>query len=57
MVNGQVAHQTVTLGQRGEFKGQPMVEITGVTPGAMLIRGALGTLREGTTVKLATGTP
>jgi hypothetical protein len=47
----------VTLGQRGEFKGQPMVEITGVTPGAMLIRGALGTLREGTTVKLATGTP
>ncbi len=57
MVNGQVAHQTVTLGQRGEFQGQPMVEITGVTPGAMLIRGALGTLREGTTVKLATGTP
>jgi RND family efflux transporter MFP subunit len=55
VVNNQVAHQTVTLGQRGGFQGQMMAEITGVEPGAMVIRGAVGTLREGTPVTLAAG--
>lgn len=55
VVNNQVTHQTVTLGQRGEFQGQTMIEVAGVTPGAVVIRGAVGTLREGTPVTLAAG--
>ncbi|WP_210545128.1 efflux RND transporter periplasmic adaptor subunit [Rhodoferax sp. PAMC 29310] len=55
VVTNQVAHQPVTLGQRGEFQGQAMVEIAGVSPGAVVIRGAVGALREGTPVTLAAG--
>lgn len=48
----QVVHQTVTLGARGDFKGQPMVGITGVEAGAVVINGVVGTLREGTPVTM-----
>lgn len=57
VVDKQVTHQTVTLGQRGEFQGQMMVEVSGIASGAVVIRGSIGTLREGTPVALAVGAP
>lgn len=55
--NDQVAHQTVELGTRGEFKDQSMVGIKGVNEDAMILAGSVGALRAGTLVKLAPGTP
>lgn len=53
VIDNQVAHQTVVLGARGEVKGETMVGITGVEPGAVVINGTAGTLRESTPVTLA----
>ena len=47
----QVKHQTVTLGERGEAGGQPMVAVTGVAENSVVLAGTIGTLREGTRVK------
>ncbi len=55
--NDQVSHQTVTLGVRGDVKGQTMVEVQGIERGANVIIGAVGMLREGTPVTVAAGTP
>ena len=55
--NDQVTHQTVELGARGEFKGQTLVGLKGVNEDAMILGGSVGTLRAGTQVKLAPGTP
>lgn len=49
--NGLVAHRPVELGVRGDVDGEAMVAITGVAENASIIRGTLGALREGTTVK------
>lgn len=49
---GQVVHQTVELGARGELKGQTMVGIKGVNEEATILSGTVGTLRAGTLVKL-----
>ena len=49
--NSQVAHKPVDTGARGEADGELMVAVKGVTPGAVVIKGALGPLREGTQVK------
>jgi RND family efflux transporter MFP subunit len=49
--NGQVAHTAVDVGARGEADGETMVAVKGVAPGATVIKGALGPLREGTQVK------
>ena len=50
--NNQVAHQPVELGERGEFEGQAMVAVKGVTDNASVLAPALGAVREGTAVKL-----
>jgi RND family efflux transporter MFP subunit len=57
--NDRVAHKTVQMGARGESEKEIMVAVTGVAPGALVIRGNIGPLREGTTVKFtsAPGTP
>lgn len=47
----QVVHQTVEVGARGEVDGQTMVAIQGVPEGATVLVGAVGTLRDGSTVK------
>ncbi|MBI2750921.1 MAG: efflux RND transporter periplasmic adaptor subunit [Burkholderiales bacterium] len=52
---GQVLHQSVTLGARGERDGQAMVAVQGVAEGATVLVGSVGTLRAGTPVKLAQG--
>ena len=57
--NNQVAHKTVQAGTRGESGKEIMVAVTGVAPGALVIRGNVGPLREGTAVKFtsAPGAP
>jgi len=51
--NNRVIHQPVELGVRGEADGQTMVAVKGLPDGARLVSGAVGTLRDGTAVKLA----
>lgn len=53
--NGQVAHQTVVTGIRGEFEGQTMVAIEGVAEGAQILAGGVGAVRAGTLVKTTQG--
>lgn len=48
----QVVHQTVEVGARGEIDGQTMVSVRGLPENSAVIRGTVGTLREGTMVKL-----
>ena len=57
--NNQVAHKTVEMGARGDAANETMVAVTGVAPGALVIRGNVGPLREGTAVKFtsAPGAP
>jgi RND family efflux transporter MFP subunit len=53
--NGQVVHQTVELGARGDSDGQTMVEVKGVTENATVLRGTVGSVRAGTLVKTTAG--
>lgn len=48
---GRVVHRPVELGGRGDADGEAMVAVTGVAESAVIIRGTLGALREGTAVK------
>ena len=57
IVNGKVAHQTVTPDSTGERDGVTMVEIKGLAEGAEVLIGAVGALREGTLVQRAAGKP
>jgi len=54
VVNGQVQHKAVTLGARGESAGisDTLVAVVGLAEGDAVLRGSVGPLREGTTVKL-----
>lgn len=49
--NNQVAHKTVEPGARGEAGKEVMVAVKGLNPGVQVIRGNVGSLREGTPVK------
>lgn len=53
--NGQVVHQTVVTGTRGDFEGQTMVAIEGVAEGTQILTGGVGAVRAGTLVKTAQG--
>jgi len=54
VVQGDVVqHVTVALGARSEVDGQTLVGVTGLTPGATVLAGTVGVLREGTRVKMA----
>lgn len=55
IVNNQMVHQTVVPGLRGEYQGQTMVAIQGLTEGARILNGTVGAVRAGTLVKLAQG--
>jgi RND family efflux transporter MFP subunit len=50
-VDGKVVHQTVVLGDRGEFNAVPMVGVSGVDAGASVLVGSVGALREGTPLR------
>ena len=49
--NAQIVHRTVQPGVRGETDGEPMVAVNGLLDGTVVIRGSIGQLREGTSVK------
>ena len=54
VVQGDVVqHVTVALGARSEVDGQTLVGVTGLAPGATVLAGTVGVLREGTRVKMA----
>ena len=57
IVNGRVAHQTVTTGQRGSITGgnpaQVWVEVKGVAEGAQVLSPRTGSLREGVNLRIA----
>jgi len=61
IVNNRVAHQTVTLGQRGTVAGgnpaQVWVEIQGVTAGSQVLSARTGSLREGVNLRIASAAP
>ena len=48
--NGAIAHRQAALGQRGTAGGEAVVVVTGVAEGTVVVRGHIGTLREGTRV-------
>jgi RND family efflux transporter MFP subunit len=49
--DNKVAHKPVELGARGESGKEAVVAIKGVEPGALVLQGSVGPLREGTSVK------
>jgi membrane fusion protein, multidrug efflux system len=49
--DGKIVHKPVTLGQRGSAGAEPVVGITGVADNALVVRGNIGFLREGTSVR------
>ncbi|HEY8358381.1 MAG TPA: efflux RND transporter periplasmic adaptor subunit [Ramlibacter sp.] len=48
---GRVRHQAVELAARGEAGKETWVAVSGLQPGATVVRGHVGPLREGTVVK------
>ncbi len=55
--NGQVAHRPVELGVRGSVGSEDVVAVRGLADGALVIRGEIGSLREGTKVSLTPMAP
>lgn len=55
--NGRVANRAVALGARGMAGGEALVAITGLAEGALVIRGSVGALREGSQVRFTQMTP
>lgn len=49
--NGRVLHRGVAAGARGDAAQETMVAVTGLSPGAMVLRGSVGPLPEGTAVR------
>jgi RND family efflux transporter MFP subunit len=49
--DNKVAHRAVQAGARGEADQESWVAVEGLQPGAVVIRGHVGPLREGTAVK------
>ena len=49
--NAQVVYKTVELGTRGSADGVDVVAVTGLADNALVIRGNIGSLREGTPVR------
>lgn len=49
--DSRVAHRSVQTGVRGQADAEAMVAVQGIAPGALVIAGSVGPLREGTPVK------
>lgn len=54
---GKVAHKEVQTGERGDVDKVTWVGVTGLAPGATVILGHVGPLREGTQVKFTGAAP
>jgi RND family efflux transporter MFP subunit len=57
LLDGKVAHQSVSVGAAGERDGIAMVEVKQLAAGAEVLAGKLGALREGALVQRAAGKP
>lgn len=55
--NDRVVHRRVELGARGEADQESMVAVSGIAPGASVLRGSVGPLREGTAVRFTQAAP
>jgi RND family efflux transporter MFP subunit len=55
--NNRVAHRSVQPGARGQADNEVMVAVVGVAPGAVVIKGSAGPLREGTAVRFTGSAP
>ena len=55
--DSRVVHRSVQAGVRGEADNEAMVAVQGLAPGAVVIKGSAGPLREGTPVKMASAAP
>lgn len=51
--DGHVRHKTVQTGWRGQFEGQTYVTVSGLEEGASVLAGSVGTVRDGTAVRIA----
>jgi hypothetical protein len=49
--NNQIVHKDVELGARGEAGKDLLVVVQGLAPGALVVQGHIGPLREGTAVR------
>jgi RND family efflux transporter MFP subunit len=55
--NGKIVHRPVAPGARGEAGSETWVGVDGVPAGALVVKGHVGPLREGTAVKFTGGSP
>ncbi|MBC5784346.1 efflux RND transporter periplasmic adaptor subunit [Ramlibacter sp. USB13] len=53
--DGKVVHRAVQAGERGDADKEKWVAVQGIAPGAVVILGHVGALREGTLVKFTGG--
>ncbi|WP_431273411.1 efflux RND transporter periplasmic adaptor subunit [Variovorax ureilyticus] len=53
VTEGRIVHRQVETGLRGQADGQMMVAVRGIDEGAVVVAGSVGTLRDGTAVRLA----
>ncbi|MDB5947781.1 MAG: efflux transporter periplasmic adaptor subunit, partial [Ramlibacter sp.] len=49
--NNRIAHKSVQTGARGQADNEVMVAVQGLAPGALVTKGNVGSLREGTPVR------
>jgi RND family efflux transporter MFP subunit len=54
--NDKVVHKPVEPGARGEANQETMVAVSGIAPGALVLKGSVGPLREGTAVRFTQAT-
>jgi RND family efflux transporter MFP subunit len=55
--NDRVVHRAVKPGTRGEADKEPMVAVEGIAAGAVVLKGSVGPLREGTAVRFTGAAP
>ncbi|MDM0043882.1 efflux RND transporter periplasmic adaptor subunit [Variovorax dokdonensis] len=53
----RIVHRKVTTGWRAQLDGQTWVSVEGIAPGAQVLSGSVGTVREGSAVRLAPEAP
>jgi RND family efflux transporter MFP subunit len=54
--NDKVVHKPVEPGARGEANQETMVAVSAIAPGALVLKGSVGPLREGTAVRFTQAT-
>jgi hypothetical protein len=55
--DNRIAHKSVQTGARGQADNEVMVAVQGLAAGAVVVKGNLGPLREGTPVKFTQAPP